>query len=309
MKLGRKKQQQTQSPGSRQVVRGGRAQAFSYSASRNDQEYATGRQQPREQDTRRRERILRYWRQRLGMFIAGVALIICVLYTLHLNAQPKVVSLTPGTNGYFLQPTDVYQKAAAKAFGASIFNNNKVTVNSVGIQKDLQRQFPELADVSVTIPLMSHRPIVYIAPTTPSLILRGSTGSFVLDNNGQALLTTSQVANADKLGLPTVVDQGNLQIKAGDNALAGTEVSFIQTVIAELSAKHVDVESLTLPTAAYQLDVKPRGAGYYVKFNMHEATARQQTGTYLAVQSRLASQSITPATYIDVRLDGRAYYK
>ncbi len=311
MKLTRKKPlaQRTGVPGSRQVVRGGRAQAFSYSASRNDQDYSTGRGAPRDQDVRRREKIIRYWRQRLGMFIAGVALIVCVLYTLHLNENPKVVTLVPSTTGYFLQPTDIYQSAAAKAFSQSMLNNNKVTVNTVQIQQKLQQQFPELSEVSVTIPLMSHRPIVYIAPTTPSLILATVNGSFILDSNGQALLTTSQVADVEKMGLPTVIDQSAIKVKTGDTALAGTEVSFIQTVVAELKAKQIDIESISLPSAAYQLDVKPRGVGYYVKFNMHEATARQQAGTFLAVRERLSSQGITPGSYIDVRLDGRAYYK
>ncbi|MBC7581351.1 hypothetical protein H7097_00595 [Aeromicrobium sp.] len=308
----RKQKQSAQKPGvpgSRQVVRGGRSQAFSYRANRNDQDYALGRGVPRNQDVRRRERILRYWRQRLGMFVAGVALIVSVLYTLHLTNEPKVVLLTQSSSNYFLQPTDVYQTAAAKAFGSSMFNGNKVTVNSVGIQQNLQQQFPELSDVSVTIPLMSHRPIVYVAPTVPSLILVGATQSYVLDNNGKALLTTAQVAGIDKLGLPSVTDESGLRIKTGDNAVAGTEVSFIQTVVAELQAKGVEVESLTLPAAAYELHVKPRGVGYYVKFNMHEDSARQQAGTYLAVKARLASQNLTPSSYIDVRLDGRAYYK
>jgi cell division septal protein FtsQ len=309
MRFGRKKNS-TQAPGSRQVVRGGRAQAFSYSANRNDQDYALGRGVPRDQDIRRREKILRYWRQRLGMFIAGVALVVCVLYTLHLNHQPKVVSLAQSSNSYFLQSTDVYQKAAAQAFASSIFNDNKITVNSVGIQERLQKQFPELSDVSVTIPLMSHRPIVYIAPTSPSLVLANASDSFILDNNGKALLTTSQVAELDKLHLPTVTDQTGLKLKTGDIALAGTAVSFIQTIQAELEAKGVAIESMTLPaTGAYELDVKPGGVGYFVKFNLHEDTARQQAGTFLAVRARLATQSITPASYIDVRLDGRAYYK
>lgn len=308
MKLLRRKPK-PQLPGTRQVVRGGRSKAFSYHSSRNDQDYTTGRQQPREQDARRRERIIRYWRQRLGMFIAGVALIVCVLYTLHLTNEPKVVSLIPSTNGYFLQSTGAYQAAAAKAFNASFFNNNKVTVNTVGIEHNLQHQFPELSEVSVTIPLMSHRPIIYIAPTTPSLILASPGGSFVLDTNGKALIDTTRVADLEKLKLPMVTDQTGLHLQTGAVVLAGTEVTFIKTVVAELTAKGVAIESITLPAAAYELDVKPSGVGYFLKFNMHEHTARQQSGTFLAVRVRLASQGVTPASYIDVRLDGRAYYK
>jgi cell division septal protein FtsQ len=308
MKLLRKKPK-PQLPGSRQVMSGGRSTAFSYHSSRNDQDYGTGRGVPRDQDIRRRERIVRYWRQRLGMFIAGVALVVCVLYTLHLNSQPKVVSLAPTASGNFLQSTDVYQQAAAKAFASSFLNDNKITVNSVGIEQKLQRQFPELSQVSVTIPLMSHRPYVYIAPTTPSLILASASGSYVLDNNGKALLRTTEAADLTKLALPTVTDQSGLQVKKGDIALAQTEVAFIETVLGQLKARGVTVESLTLSTDAYQLNMKPAGVGYYVKFNMHEDTARQQVGTFMAVRERLASQAVTPGSYIDVRLDGRAYYK
>jgi hypothetical protein len=308
MKLFRRKQK-TQAPGTRQVVRGDRPSAFSYHANRSDQEFAMGRQQPRDQDVRRRERLVRYWRQRLGMFVAGVVLIVCVLYTLHLNNNAKVVSLAPASSGYFLQSTDVYQRAASKDFASSIFNSNKVTINAVGIEQKLQQQFPELSEVSVAIPLMSHRPIIYIAPTTPSLILTTGNGSFVLDNTGKALIGADAIAGLSKLNLPTVTDQSGLQVHSGTIALASSEVSFVRTVMAELQAKGVTVQALTLPNAAYELDVHPSGVGYFVKFNMHTATARQQAGTYLAVKSRLGAQGITPASYVDVRLDGRAYYK
>lgn len=311
MKLFRKKQkaQKPGLPGSRQVTNSGRSSAFSYHANRNDQDFNLGRGVMRDQDVRRRERIVRYWRQRLGMFLAGVALIVCVLYSLHLTPNPKVVSLAPEATGNFLQPTDVYQQAAAKAFASSFFNDNKITVNSLSIEQKLQRQFPELSQVSVTIPLMSHRPIVYVSPTTPSVVLVTGSDSFVLDENGKALLSTTEATDLSKLNLPSVMDQSGLIVHKGDIALAGTEVAFIRTVLGELKAKGIEAESLTLPTDAYQLNVKPAGVGYFVKFNMHEDTARQQIGTYLAVRERLGSQGITPGSYIDVRLDGRAYYK
>lgn len=306
MRFGRKEKQQT---GRRQVISGERPAAFSYHANRTEQEYNLGRQQPREQDTRRRERLVRYWRQRLGMLVAGIALIVCVVSVLHLNSKPKVISLTPSSNNYFLQSTEVYQQAATKLFAGSIFNGNKITVDSVGIKQKLQHQFPELADVSITLPLMGHRPIVYIAPTVPSLVLTTAHGDYILDDNGKALISTAKVADLAKLQLPTVNDQSGLAVNPNDIALPSTSVTFIQTVIGEFKTKGITVSSLTLPAAAYELDVRPTGVGYFVKFNLHESTARQQVGTFLAVQQRLSSQNITPGAYIDVRLDGRAYYK
>jgi len=308
MKLRRAKQQ-TRSSGPRQVVSGGRPTAFSYHANRAEQDVNLGRLQPRDQDNRHRERLVRYWRQRLGMLLAGIILIICVLDILHLSSQPSVIAVTTSTNNTFLQPTKVYERAAQKLFAGSLLNSNKITINTDAIQTKLKKQFPELADVSVTLPLMSHRPIVYIAPSDPALLLKTSRGDYILDTTGRALLTASQADNLTRLAIPVVTDQSGLRITPGASALPSSSVAFITTVLKELQAKQVSVDTVTLPTSAYELDIKPKGAGYFVKFNMHNDTALQQTGTYLAVRERLASQNVTPSSYIDVRLDGRAYYK
>jgi len=309
MKLFKRKKQEAYT-GRRAALGGGRPKAFSYYANRNEQDYNLGRNQPREQDTRKRERIMRQLSQRFGLLLVLLVLLVCVIDVLHVSSQPKIVPLTASSTNYFLQPTNTYQQAAAKLFADSVFNGNKITINTSAIQQSLKQQFPELSDVSITLPLVGHRPIVYVASTTPSLILRTKHGDFVLDNTGKALIAANQVADLSKLNLPTVVDQSGLELQSGHSALPSASVSFIASVLAELRAKSIPFDSLTLPPAAYEFDVKPSGVGYFVKFNMHDSTAAlQQVGTYLAVRQRLLQQSITPAAYIDVRLAGRAYYK
>ena len=65
---------------------------------------------------------------------------------------------------------------------------------------------------------------------------------------------------------------------------------------------------MTLPPAASELDVKIAGKPYFVKFNLQADDARRQAGTFLATQAQLQRKGITPAQYIDVRVEGRAYY-
>lgn len=295
--------------GRRQVVRGGRPAAFSYHANRTDQDFNLGRLQPREQDNRRRERLVRYWRQRLGMLLAGLVLIVCVLDVLHLSSTPTVVALSSTSNNSFLQSTKVYANYAQKLLAGSILNANKVTINTQAIQTAMKQRFPELSDVSITLPLMGHHPVMYIEPTRPSLLLKASNGDFVLDENGKALLKADQVDNLTRLGLPVITDQSGLKAAPDATVLPSSSVGFIETVVRELKAKNIAIGGLTLPSAAYELDVTPAGAGYYVKFNMHDDSALQQVGTYLAVSQRLSSQGAKPSSYIDVRLSGRAYYK
>jgi hypothetical protein len=86
-------------------------------------------------------------------------------------------------------------------------------------------------------------------------------------------------------------------------------VSFIKTVAAQLSAQHIGVKAMVLPPAADELDVYLAGQPFYGRFNLETGTALQQTGTFVAVWRQLQGQGTTPRDYIDVRIDGRAYYK
>lgn len=296
--------------GRKRVVAGNRPQVFSYHANRSEQAYNLGRSEPRDQDVRRRQRLLKELRQRFGMLFAAIALIVCVFYVLLLSSSVKIVALTGTTNDYFLRSTKTYQAAATRLFRSSILNGNKLTVDTQKITFEMKRQFPELSDVSIALPIMSHRPVVYVSPTAPAIILSTSNVSYVLDTNGRALIDDSKVADPAKLQVPTVTDQSGQPVKLGEVVLSGDTVQFIRTVLAQLQAKSIGVDSLTLPAnAAYELDVKPKGVGYFVKFNLHSNNPLQQAGTYLAVRARLDQQNIRPDSYIDVRLDGRAYYK
>jgi hypothetical protein len=65
---------------------------------------------------------------------------------------------------------------------------------------------------------------------------------------------------------------------------------------------------MVLPVQTNELDVNLAGQSYFVKFDLQENDPRQQAGTFLATIASLKSQNITPTKYVDVRVDGRAYY-
>jgi hypothetical protein len=172
-------------------------------------------------------------------------------------------------------------------------------------------QFPELASVSVTIPLLTHHPIIYIEPAQAALIIQSSSyGSFVLNADGRALVAATQnPLVAGQPALPVITDQSGLKLVLGHQVLSANTVSFAQVVAAQLAAKKYTITSMTLPPAASELDVALAGQPYIIKFNLENNDPLQQVGTFLATLSELQSQSITPAHYIDVRVDGRAYYQ
>lgn len=233
----------------------------------------------------------------------------CLVLASISSTNPRIVLLQDDTTAYFLQEREVYQRTAEQSLQKSVFNRNKLTVDTANVRLELLKHHPEIKNVSVALPLFGTQPQVYIEPYKPSFILTTtSSNAFLLDATGRALANTNQIMDVDNLGVPTIQDKTGSSVELGSRALPSTTVTFAQTVLKALNAKGIKASTLTLPAAAYQLDVAIAGQPYYVKFNL-ENDALQQAGTYLAVQNRLKVEKKTPAQYVDVRVPDRAYYK
>jgi hypothetical protein len=307
--LGRRRRQPTASPGSYQKPdQDTAATSFGYRRARPTDEASQKPPKKRQLSVPSIGRFL--WLHRLAHLILLVAIVSSAVNILTLSSSPKILPLSSGDSATFLHDQSAYQQAAEQLLARSFWNRNKITINTTQISEQLVAQFPELSSANVTLPLLAHRPIVYVEASQPALILATNGGSFVLDSRGKALLLSSQLPTGKHLDIPLVSDQSGVTVKLNHQALSSGYVSFIQTVTAQLDAKHLSISSMTLPPEANELDVWLTGQPYYIKFNLQQQDhARQQVGTFLAVLSQLQGQGITPAQYIDVRVDGRAYYQ
>jgi hypothetical protein len=249
-------------------------------------------------------------RQRFGLVIVAIATLVAFGNTLRLSSSSKVDSLNEPAASFLLHDQKTYQAAVDGYLARSIWNGNKLTINTEAIALNLQRDFPELTSVNVALPLVGHRPVVYIRSAAPRLLLASHAGqSYVVDENGKALIAATHVPNLAALKLPVIDDESGIHLSEGKTVLSSSSVSFIRVVLAELAAQHVSLQRISLPAGTSELDVYPSGVSYFIKFNLQSETALGQVGTYLATAEHLQEQGITPTQYIDVRVDGRAYYK
>lgn len=279
----------------------GRANVFSYYANRSPGELPAGRYQDLTKPKNR------WWWRYLPSLLAGLALVVCLFYATTLTITPRILPLAETTPN-ILRSNDTYQTAARDILADSILNRSKLSINTTEIARQLSQQFPELGEVSVTIPLLGRRPVIEITPSTPALILGSQTGAYVVDINGRALLKPSDVPNFDHLDLPTVIDDVGLDITPGKTVLPTATVQFVTTLVGQLEAKQLSIKALNLPAAANELHLRLEGIGYYVKFNLQN-DPKEQVGAFLAVKQRLEQDNSVPAEYIDVRIAERAYYK
>lgn len=278
------------------------ASVFSYHSNRSTPDAARARYEPQATHRRGVERL-----KHMPTMIAAVVIVASLLYASVLNDQPRL-QVYASESGRSLQRSDeVYRDFVSKKLSSSVFNKSKLTFNSQSIAESLQQQFPEIDSAIVTLPLLGHKPIVRIAVSSPVFILATSNGSYYMNDKGMPLVRVSDVEKQPE-NVSVVTDETGLPIKAGKQILTTDTVRFISQLLEQLNATKTAYESVTLPLEANEVQVKPMGAPYTVRFNSNQ-DARTQVGTFLAVKQRLEGKGETPGEYIDVRVEERAYYK
>jgi len=292
----------------RQTPLAGQNRTFSYHSARSHSDYNLGREVVQDKPIRRSSTRLRALKRHPWWFVASLLVFAAVVYELQLSSVPKIVPISTSSDAPFLRDTSVYQQEATKLFSGSATNSNKLTVNASAITADFQQQFPELKDVSIALPIIGHQPVIYIQPASPAVILLTPGGSFVVDENGRALIAVTPSMNLAHFHVPTLTDQSNLRVREGKQALASSTATFIQLITQQLQTQHLSVSSLTLPPSAGELDVAIVGKPYIIKFNLNDTqpdAAQSQVGAYIALEGK----HIPATEYVDVRLQGRVFYK
>lgn len=313
----RKNKKQSTSQSSRRVVTGQprNAAVFSYHANRSNRRTENvGRGQPQTAEgdsTKQRAKSLsrRSWKQRsitTVIITAGLGVLVSVSIV---SPQPHIMVLGDQKQQVFLQKSDVYRTAAQRIIASSPLSRNKLTFDADDISKQMREQFPELAAVTVTLPVIGWEPVVHVQAFTPSVVLIGDgTDDFVLDSEGRAFAPDSLRATLDKLHIPVVRDQSGLDINEGQRALPSSQVAYIAEVYSQLQAKKLKVVGMTLPAGRGELEVRLDKAPYLIRFNLY-GDAREGAGRYLAAKTYLESHGETPKEYIDVRVNNRVYFR
>ncbi len=282
-------------------------QTYSYRAQRSEQTINTGRKFRAQVLNPAAERLRGFWLQRFGLGILVIVAGVCLVTSLSVSANVKIQQIGANPQSSLFHNQSEYQTVVDRLLADSYLNHNKITINTARLSNELLRRYPELASATFALPLISHRPVLYISYTRPALIVHNQSGSFVLDSSGKVLAPTSP--EAVTLGLSGITDKSGLALALNKQVLTSSNVQFVRMIAQGLQAKHISAAEYILPASSSELDVTLTGKPYYVKFNLAADNALQQLGSYLAVEKHLTGQRIIPGRYIDVRVGGRAYYQ
>lgn len=246
------------------------------------------------------------WRQ-LPSLVAVAAIIVSGGYVLTLSTTPKIRAQN-GAQQELMRSPAVYEAKAQEVLRSSLGNRLKMTINTHAIEKAMETEFPELETVAVILPLMGNQPTIELKAAAPSLLVKADHGDYILNQSGVAVMRVSDAADVKSLDLLSVQDESTLDITPGKGVLTPAETTFIMIVGAQLRQKKLEIESIVLPAIPNEVRVKLARQPYYIRFHM-QADPYESIGTFLATKKYLEEEKIIPSRYIDVRAEGRAYYR
>lgn len=179
---------------------------------------------------------------------------------------------------------------------------NLTLVDTANLQKQLLAAEPQLASVAISRH-WPHQLILQVTERKPNLGWQTGDKTYLLSQEGIIVAP----AQDSKLKLPVVEDTTNLPVKLGDQVAPAGFVAFTLEADRLLAQQGYQVTNLKIPVTTNEVDIYTN-KGYFIKFDTTRSIVGEM-GDLSQVLTLLKSQNKTPSQYIDLRIDGSAYYK
>lgn len=242
--------------------------------------------------------------KRIPLYLAMMAIVAAVLFASLLQTKPTILI----DEDKSLQNKQHYVDSAQSILQKSPFNRSKLSFDSVAFKDNMLAANPELQGVNVAIPLTGRKLTIGLSFIPSVFLFKASNGNQVIvGSNGVVQANASDVDNTKLVNLLSINDSAPIKSDIGSAVLLPSDVDFITSVVSELKAATIEVESIALPLGAGEVHIMPKGSTYIIKFSL-SGDPKQQTGAYLTILKQ--PNIIQPQTqYIDVRLGERVFVK
>lgn len=244
-----------------------------------------------------------------------VIVLILVVYNLFIFTSYVNITITnPNVEAYdnLLAPNYI-QKRIDSYFNSSIYNKLKLTIDSSAFGQYMTNQFPEISSGSLVYDFLGNGANIYLSLKQPNLTYQtiGDKLYYFINDQGDIVGYTNQLSQVKQLDAPLVESTITPQISLGSSnkLLTNSEVNFISTVNSLLVKAKKTVQKFVIIPSKEEVDCYLVSTNYYIRFNLASNQPQLEVGTYLATLATLNKQNITPNQYIDVMVEGRAYFK
>ena len=180
---------------------------------------------------------------------------------------------------------------------------NWLFLNQQDLKGYLQKTFTGQETITVSKKFPNHLSVI-TDEQKPGLVWKTGSRSYILSTSGRVI---AEQQKTDNSALPQVIDSTNLPVEVGSRVAARDFVNFITKVQDFMKSNKLSIEKIYVLDTTSEVYVKTQN-GYDIKFSTNQ-NPDAATRALKATLDLLAQQNKKPASYIDLRVEGRAFYK
>ncbi len=220
--------------------------------------------------------------------------------------DPKIKIITASS---YAKPISVYEETVETALKKDITSRSKLLLNSEKVVEELRLKHPEIAEASLRTSILWSSPRVEIRLDEPVVKVIHITGEYLINERGKVIyFDKNKVPNT--LDIPIVYDKSNTaDVTLGSYIMTTSDVTFVKNLYYEAEQTSTPIQSIEFPVTSNELWVRFKGSEpIFTKF-FTEGDVQVQFGAYKAIIMQLSEQGIAIKEYVDVRVEGRVFYK
>lgn len=181
------------------------------------------------------------------------------------------------------------------------FRNNIFRFNTGAVEKKILQQNPEISSVQIIRGIPNAVKIV-VSEHENKLIWQSGNDRYLISTQGKA---TKKLDEKDNFDLPTIIDAKSLPVNLGENLVSASFVAFVSN-INDKFYDYTNVKPIGYEISETTFDVIVKtDAGIYVKLNSLRSSAVQLEN----LKKVLVAKKVDIHEYVDMRINGWAYYK
>lgn len=239
-------------------------------------------------------------RRKLGAFFMILAIFISLIsiFLFQFISKVSVVS-----NESKSQNLSKYEKSVEEYLNINPSERILSNLNKNALLESLQKDYPEVLSISDIKfnGLTSYKIYLNFRKPVASWLVDGK--EFFVDSEGVSF----NVNNFEKPSLNIIDDSGAI-VSNGKNVASSSFFSFIGKLVSAANKQGLEVSKIRIPPLSLrQVEVSVKGVSYFARMSTADSAEGQIINFKKAIEYFI-THKISP-NYIDLRIEGRGYYK
>ncbi|MCL5410879.1 MAG: FtsQ-type POTRA domain-containing protein [Patescibacteria group bacterium] len=224
------------------------------------------------------------------IFIIGI--ILFLIYYLFFSTKFTIKDVI--VEGNKMVPSEKIADSVPKHSNILLFGVSKT-------KKEILKNNPEIKNVEIFRGLPDAVKIV-VLEHEGKLIWQSGDSSYLISTQGYV---AKKIDPGEMYDFPRVIDKKNIPVETGANLLSPSFVAFITNIYSQFfNVTNIKPKDFEINQTTFDINLNTE-AGFYVKFSSLRSSAKQLDN----LKQVLVAKRDQVHEYVDLRIDGWAYYK